>query len=112
MFKCTITFSGIIAFTTSAFGFLKQVSKFTKNWTFVSWTFCILDVLYPGRSVTGCFVTGRYVTGRSVGAPSWRPASLKNFQAPGEASSHPEKKKSGFKKPSRPNPLLFNVFIC
>jgi hypothetical protein len=31
--------------------------------------FCILDVLYPGRSVTGLLVTGRYVTGRFVGVP-------------------------------------------
>jgi hypothetical protein len=29
---------------------------------FVSWTFCILDVLYPGRSVTGRLVTGRFVS--------------------------------------------------
>ena len=41
---------------------------------FGNWTFCILDVLYPGRSVTGRlvtgrFVTGRYVTGRFVGEP-------------------------------------------
>ncbi len=61
----------------SASGFLKQVSKFTKTGRFVSWTFCILDVLYPGCSVTGClvtgrFVTGRYVIGRSVGVPFWQ----------------------------------------
>jgi hypothetical protein len=36
------------------------------NWTFGNWTFGILDVLYPGRSVTGPLVTGRYVTGRFV----------------------------------------------
>jgi hypothetical protein len=29
----------------SASGFLKQVSKFIKTGRFVSWTFCILDVL-------------------------------------------------------------------
>jgi hypothetical protein len=43
--------------------------KFTKTVRFVSWTFCnwtfgnwlffILDVLYPGRSVTERLVTGR-----------------------------------------------------
>jgi hypothetical protein len=42
---------------------------------FGKWTFCILDILYPGRFVTGrlvtgCFITGRYVTGRFVGVPS------------------------------------------
>jgi hypothetical protein len=46
-----------------ASGFFKQVFKFTKtgrfvsltfcNWKFGNWTFCIMDVLYPGRSVTG-----------------------------------------------------------
>jgi hypothetical protein len=54
--------------------FFKQVFKFTKTGRFVSWTFCILDVLYPGcsvtgRLVTGHFVTGRYATGRFVGEP-------------------------------------------
>ncbi len=49
------------------------------NWTFGNWKFCILDVLYPGcsvtqrlvtgRLVTGRFVTGRYVTGHFVGVP-------------------------------------------
>ncbi len=58
----------------SASGFLKQVFKFTETGRFVSRTFCILDVLYPGSSVngrlvTGRFVTGRYVTGRFVGVP-------------------------------------------
>jgi hypothetical protein len=27
------------------------------NWTFGNWMFCILDVLYPGRFVTGRLVT-------------------------------------------------------
>ena len=51
------------------------VSWTFRYWTFGNWTFCILDVLYPGcsvtgRLVTGRFVTGRYVTGRFVGVPS------------------------------------------
>ncbi len=60
-------------------------SPIYKNWTFCVldvlypgrsvtgrldiWTFCILDVFYPGRSVTGRLVTGRFVTGRFVGEP-------------------------------------------
>ncbi len=37
------------------------------NWKFGKWTFCILNVLYSGlsvtrRLVTGCFVIGRFVT--------------------------------------------------
>jgi hypothetical protein len=80
----------------SASGFLKQIFNFTKtgrfvswtfrswtfcNWTFGNWTFCILDVLYPGcsvtgRLVTGRFVTGRYVTGRFVGVPYPWPLSM------------------------------------
>ncbi len=44
------------------------------NWAFGKWTFSILDVLYPGRSVTGrletgCFVTRRSVIGRFVSVP-------------------------------------------
>jgi hypothetical protein len=74
----------------SASGFVKQIFNLQKldifllevvlypghsvNWPFGNWTFCILDVLYPrrsvtGRLVTGGFVTGRYVTGSFVGVP-------------------------------------------
>jgi hypothetical protein len=42
------------------------VSWTFRYWTFGNWTFCILDVLYPGCSVTGRLVTGRFVTGRYV----------------------------------------------
>ncbi len=58
----------------------------------MSWTFCILDVLYPGRSVTGRlvtgrFVTGRYVTGRFVGEP--RPQTRLDL-VHNSARSHPQ----------------------
>jgi len=44
------------------------VSWTFRNCTFGNWTFCIQDILYPGRSVTGHLVTpGHYVTGQFKG---------------------------------------------
>jgi hypothetical protein len=41
-----------------------QVTKrpFTKRPDYKTWTFCVLDVLYSGCSVTGHFVAGRFVS--------------------------------------------------
>ncbi len=41
--------------------FLTKWYKIFKNWTF-----CVLDVLYPGHPVTGRLVNGRFVSGRFV----------------------------------------------
>jgi hypothetical protein len=40
----------------------EQNLKFTKNWTF-----CVLDVFYPGHSVTGRLANGCYVSWKFCG---------------------------------------------
>jgi|LakMenEpi03Aug12_release.lakeMendotaPanAssembly.Ray.scaffolds.fasta_scaffold4758105_1 hypothetical protein len=49
-----------------------QIKRYEDSYTgkeierFVNWKFCILDILYPERSVTGSLVNQRLVTGRYV----------------------------------------------
>jgi hypothetical protein len=49
-----------------------QIERYEESYTdteierFVNWKFCILDILYPERSVTGRLVNERLVTGPFV----------------------------------------------
>ncbi len=65
--SASVLYSAFMRVQTSGKWKLRQVSSpIYKNWTF-----CVLDVLYPGRSVIGRLVTGRFVTGRYVTGRLW-----------------------------------------